>query len=45
MKGWGFASDKVRLRELYDWLDHDGDGQVTWNDFRISAGSELAPME
>jgi len=45
MKGWGFASDKNQLQELYDWLDHDKDGNVTWNDFRLTAGSEIAPME
>ena len=45
MKGWGFASDKAQVRELYDWLDADKDGYVTWHDFRVTAGSEIAPME
>ena len=45
MKGWGFASDANVIRELYDWLDADKDGIVTWNDFRTTVGVDIAPME
>jgi Ca2+-binding EF-hand superfamily protein len=42
MVAWGFQSD---CRELFDWLDLDKDGVVSFNDLRETAGVEIAPME
>ena len=42
MEAWGFKSD---CRELFDWLDLDKDGVVSFNDLRATAGVEIAPME
>jgi len=46
MEGWGFNSDQEDLiGELFAWLDVDKDGKVSFNDFKTSAGLELAPKE
>jgi len=42
MEAWGFKSD---CRQLFDWLDIDGDGVISFNDLRATAGVEIAPME
>jgi Ca2+-binding EF-hand superfamily protein len=31
MEGWGFKND---CRELFDWLDYDKDGTISFNDLR-----------
>jgi Ca2+-binding EF-hand superfamily protein len=42
MKSWGFAND---CHELFEWLDFDKDGKISFNDLRQTAGVEIAPME
>jgi Ca2+-binding EF-hand superfamily protein len=42
MESWGFKSD---CRELFDWLDFDKDGIISFNDLRSTAGVEITPME
>lgn len=42
MESWGFAND---CTELFNWLDFDKDGQISFNDLRMTAGVEIAPME
>ena len=42
MEAWGFQSD---CKELFEWLDFDKDGVISFNDLRETAGVEIAPME
>jgi Ca2+-binding EF-hand superfamily protein len=42
MESWGFKND---CHELFDWLDFDKDGLVSFNDLRQTVGVEIAPME
>ncbi len=42
MSSWGFAND---CTELFNWLDYDQDGKISFNDLRQTAGVEIAPME
>jgi hypothetical protein len=42
MEGWGFKSD---CHELFNWLDFDKDGLISFNDLRQTVGVEIAPME
>jgi len=42
MEGWGFKND---CQELFNWLDFDKDGLISFNDLRQTVGVEIAPME
>jgi len=42
MEGWGFKND---CHELFNWLDFDKDGLVSFDDLRQTVGLEIAPME
>lgn len=42
MVSWGFAND---CTELFNWLDQDGDGKVSFMDLRNSIGDDISPME
>ena len=42
MEAWGFRKE---CPELFEWLDSDHDGTISFSDLRISLGSELTPME
>ena len=42
MESWGFAND---CTELFNWLDNDKDGKISFSDLRQTAGAEIAPME
>jgi hypothetical protein len=43
MVTWGFTEDCVS--ELFEWLDFDKDGKISFNDLRHTAGTEITPME
>jgi Ca2+-binding EF-hand superfamily protein len=45
MKGWGFASELKDIEALYNWLDADQDGKISFHDIRKTVGQEVAPME
>lgn len=45
IKQWGFEADEYLVRSLFDWLDHDKDNKVSFEDLRSTAGKEIAPME
>lgn len=30
---------------MFDWLDHDRDGRISFEDLRATAGQDLAPRE
>ncbi len=42
MESWGFAND---CTELFNWLDQDSDGKISFMDLRNSIGGEISPME
>ena len=42
MDSWGFANDCI---ELFDWLDADKDGKLSFNDLRNTIGTFISPME
>lgn len=42
MQGWGFVND---CQELFEWLDADGDGQVSYDDLKATMGPIIAPSE
>jgi Ca2+-binding EF-hand superfamily protein len=35
---WGFESPPEAVREVFDWLDFDRDGKLTFEDLRATAG-------
>ena len=42
---WGFTANDEVTDHLYSWLDEDGDGKVSFDDLRHTAGKDIAPME
>ena len=42
MSGWGLESES---NQLFEWMDLDKDGKVSYNDLRLTVGVEIAPME
>lgn len=43
MLAWGFTENCVS--ELFQWLDMDGDGKISFDDLKQTAGVEITPME
>lgn len=42
---WGLKMDEKQFQNLYNMLDADGDGKISYNDFHKSIGSEIHPGE
>ena len=42
---WGFMATEAQVQELFKWLDHDGDGEISFEDLRESVGLDVAPKE
>jgi len=42
MTGWGL---KDNYKQLFDWLDLDGDGRISYLDLKASIGEYITPME
>jgi Ca2+-binding EF-hand superfamily protein len=38
IRGWGFDAADNLIRQLFDWLDHDGDNRISYEDLRQTAG-------
>ena len=36
---------KEQFKELFDKLDLDGDGKISYEDFHGTVGSEISPVE
>jgi Ca2+-binding EF-hand superfamily protein len=45
IKGWGFEAPTYLIREVFDWIDFDRDGKITFEDLRATVGQDLAPKE
>lgn len=45
VSGWGFEAPQSGIKEVFDWLDFDRDGRLTFEDLRATAGQDLAPKE
>jgi len=45
MQQWGFLSTEEGILQLFDWLDADKDGRISYEDLRSTAGKDIAPME
>ena len=43
VKNWGFEAKEESVIELFDWLDKDKDGLISYEDLRSTAGKEIAP--
>ena len=42
---WGFRADSNQIKELYNWMDGDKDGKISFEDLRQSVGQDVSPME
>ena len=42
---WGFDITEQQFKEFYNFLDHDKDGHITYEDFKNSVGNVISPVE
>lgn len=45
MKHWGFYLNEEQFKILFDQLDFDKDGKISYEDFQNSVGNEISPPE
>ena len=45
LKNWGLVISQDQFDMLYDKLDHDKDGKVSYDDFKKTAGKNISPEE
>ena len=45
LKGWGFVASEDQIRELFDWVDYDKDGGISFEDIKETVGLDVAPRE
>ena len=45
MKHWGFDLNEKQFKILFDKLDYDKDGKISYADFQNSVGNEISPPE
>lgn len=45
MKHWGYYLNEKQFKILFDHLDYDKDGKISYEDFQNSVGSEISPPE
>ena len=45
MFGWGFDASERNITDLFNWLDADGDGMISFEDLRSTAGQDITPQE
>jgi Ca2+-binding EF-hand superfamily protein len=38
IKSWSFEAPDSVIREVFDWLDHDKDQKICFEDLRATAG-------
>lgn len=43
LKHWGVAAPDDKFLELFNYFDADGDGEISYEDFQVTAGKELQP--
>ena len=43
VENWGFEATESSVSELFNWLDYDKDGLISYEDLRSTAGREIAP--
>jgi len=42
---WGFVASAEQIREVFEWLDSDKDGKLSFEDVRETIGLDVAPKE
>ena len=45
IESWGFEATSDDVRQLFDFLDADGDGKISMQDLKIRIGFEILPQE
>jgi len=45
LRHWGLSLTDQQFAGLFSHFDTDGDGRISYEDFMISAGTEINPME
>lgn len=45
IKLWGFVATETQIRALYDWLDFDKDGKLSFEDMKLTIGLDVSPQE
>ena len=45
MNHWSFIAPEEQIRELFNWLDKDKDGQLSFEDLRATIGLDVSPQE
>ena len=44
LKIWAFVASEEEIAALFDWLDNDKDGQISYEDLRMTIGKVIAPV-
>ena len=45
MNHWSFIAPEEQIRELFNWLDKDKDGKLSFEDLRATIGLDVSPQE
>ena len=45
MRNWGFVASEDQIRDLFNWLDKDQDGKLSFEDMRETIGLDVSPKE
>ena len=45
MHHWGFKASEDEIRDLFNWLDKDQDGELSFLDLRETIGLDVSPKE
>lgn len=45
MNFWSFIATDDETRDLFNWLDKDKDGELSFNDLRETIGLDVSPKE
>lgn len=43
LRHWGVAASQEKFKELFDYFDADGDGQISYADFQSTVGKDMHP--
>lgn len=45
LKNWNFEVSEENFNLLFNWLDQDQDGEISYEDLRVTAGRDITPQE
>lgn len=45
LNNWGLAITEEQFKEIYDYIDYDKDGKISYEDLQNSVGKHICPEE